>query len=404
MRALLPVLAAACLPVLVGCGAIELPRAQAPTVPDATRKDPEDISKCAAAARQAEPLVTEWSAAEKADLEGRAREGGVAVEYYGCTMRIVPDCHVGGSYRWQRTTPSSDVLEITSEDELYAKLPLGAVSLAGELGRAGKLSVHTTVSGQLRLDGVVAASVPLEGACASATHIVGSLSVGAFELHAGGTLHAKADVSVTVAAAGGSTQSAETIVRRSGDAEKCAASTDERADPACGAPIQVFLVALPRAAERAAPPGTVRVTFVSSEPARSWKVLMNERSVCSTPCTRFQDPEVPVVMKLEEGFLGRDHVVSADLRPYGPGPLTVAAHPRSDGELVGGMTATVFGGLGLAAGISLMSVGCATGDGGLCRAGAITTPLTALLLAGGIWLMLDAGARAEVRRSIGATF
>ena len=61
-------------------------------------------------------------------------------------------------------------------------------------------------------------------------------------------------------------------------------------------------------------------------------------------------------------------------------------------------------GLGLAAGISLMSVGCATGDGGLCRAGAITTPLTALLLAGGIWLMLDAGARAEVRRSIGATF
>ena len=65
-----------------------------------------------------------------------------------------------GSYRWQRTTPATDTLEIDSEDELYARLPLGAASLEAELKRAGKLSVQTTVAGQLRLEDDSPPTVP----------------------------------------------------------------------------------------------------------------------------------------------------------------------------------------------------------------------------------------------------
>ena len=41
----------------------------------------------------------------------------VAVAYSGCSMRVLPQCKVRGTYRWQRTTPATDNLEITSEGE-----------------------------------------------------------------------------------------------------------------------------------------------------------------------------------------------------------------------------------------------------------------------------------------------
>jgi hypothetical protein len=148
-----------------------------------------------------------------------------------------------------------------------------------------------------------------------------------------------------------------------------------------------------------APRGMVRVTFVTAGPARSWSVLDGERTLCTTPCTRIQNPDVPVAMRLIEEGLLKDRVtlLGADLRPYGPGPLTVAVHPRSDLELVGGLLATTFGGIGQATGIPLMSVGCSQNDTTMCRAGVITTAVTAFLLAAGISLMVDAGARLEVR-------
>jgi hypothetical protein len=97
----------------------------------------------------------------------------------------LPQCQLPGSYSWQRTTPSSDALEINDADELFAKLPLGAASLEGELRRSGKLTVKTTVAGQLRLT-QGGGQVPNEGPCAQATHVVSALSLGAFSLASGG--------------------------------------------------------------------------------------------------------------------------------------------------------------------------------------------------------------------------
>src|SRR6185295_15203925 len=102
---------------------------------------------------------TEWPASEKANLEARLREGAVVVSYSGCTLRMLPRCRARGGYQWRRTTTSTDVVEIRNSDELFAKMPVGAVSLEGELQRSGRLAVQTTVSGQLQSSGFDANSI-----------------------------------------------------------------------------------------------------------------------------------------------------------------------------------------------------------------------------------------------------
>ena len=92
--------------------------------------------------------------------------------------------------------PSTDVIEIRNADELYAKMPLGAVSLEGELQRSGRIAVQTTASGQLQLANFEPTSVPKSPECEGATHVVGALSVGAFKLRSGGA--ARAGVAPTV--------------------------------------------------------------------------------------------------------------------------------------------------------------------------------------------------------------
>ncbi len=118
----------------------------------ARQADPTPLAKCQVKKSQASPLVTEWPASEKAHLEGMLSERTVVVSYSGCELRILDGCRVQGGYKFTRTSLANDTIEISDADELYAKLPLGAVSLEGELEKTGRLAVRTTVAGQLRLD------------------------------------------------------------------------------------------------------------------------------------------------------------------------------------------------------------------------------------------------------------
>src|SRR6187402_777876 len=264
-----------------GGGGGMLPRAKAPEAPDSQ-------TRCHAAARSESPLVTEWSPAEKANLQARLRSGGLAVEFTGCSMRPITSCTLRGSYRWQRTTLSSEGIEIHNQDELFAKLPLGALALEGELARAGRLAVRTMVSGQYVLEGSTAADVPDFGECAAATHLLVGISMGSFKLHSGGTLEAGGGVSAGPYSSGAHTSSSETLLREAGDFDSCKASTDESPEMNCSSPIQAFLTPLPRfAKERGS--GTLRVTFASGT-EDAWELRQNQQFVCRTPCTRWVAP------------------------------------------------------------------------------------------------------------------
>src|SRR5258706_15555788 len=159
---------------------------------------PGDQTRCKLAANQENPLVTEWPASEKANLEARLREGSVVVSYSGCSLRMLPRCHVRGNYQWRRTTMSTDVIEIRNADELFAKLPIGAVSLEGELQRSGRLAVQTSVAGQMQLASFDPGGIPKGAECEGATHVIGALSIGAFKLRSGGSAHAGGQASLAV--------------------------------------------------------------------------------------------------------------------------------------------------------------------------------------------------------------
>ncbi len=357
------------------------------------------LGKCRVAASQSSPLVTEWPASEKANLEALLRSGAVAVAYSGCSLRLLPQCRVAGSYLWQRTTPATDTLEINDEDELFARLPLGAASLEGELKRSGKLQVQTTVSGQLKLDERTTSAVPAEGPCAQATHLVGALSVGAFTLSSGAAARAKAGASVaSIGEAGGSTSRDASVMRAAGDSASCGSGTDQAPHPNCASPIQVFLFPLPGRAAEEGPPGAVKVDFVSGNPASRWDVYADDQVICTTPCVRWVDPHRPVALRTREnGFLqAPDRVQVANLLGHPAQHLQFHAHGTSNGKLVTGITFTTFSGMAVLSGVSLAGLGCATDRSTMCKAGWITLGTGSLALAGSIYLILDSRARAEV--------
>ena len=231
--------------VLAGC-------AGAPTAPAAIPNggaDTTPLAKCRVAADHDEPLVTEWPSSYKARLEALLHRGGVAVSYSGCELHIVEACALPGSYEWRRTTLSRDSTDIGDEDELYAKLHLGAAGLSGTLRTSGSLHVLTTVSGQMQLTGAGAIDAKNIPACAKATHVVTALSVGAFKLVAGGEAGAKVEVG---SVAGASGHESASILREAGDPARCAEANATEPSADCRSPIQVFLEPLAHPSDRVA--------------------------------------------------------------------------------------------------------------------------------------------------------
>lgn len=374
---------------LVACGSgAELPRARAPGVPDAE-------ARCQAAARGESPLVTEWSSAEKANLQARLRSGALAVEFTGCSMRPITGCTLRGSYRWQRTTLSSEAIEIHNQDELFAKLPLGALALEGELARSGRLAVRTAVSGQFVLEGSNAADVPDYGDCAAATHLLVGVSIGSFKLHSGGTLQAGASLAGGPYAGGAQTSSSESLLREAGDFESCRNSSDENPEMNCSSPIQAFLAPLPRfAKERGS--GTMRVTFASGSGDKAWELRSSQQFVCRTPCTRWLKPSDSYELRSETGpdFQTLD---VPDLRRFnGAGDLEVRAYGRNNGRLVGGIVAAGVGGmLAFMGGFLALAGGLGDRDG-LLLGGEITAGIGLAAIGPGVYFIATSGSKTEI--------
>jgi hypothetical protein len=376
-------------------------RATAPASPAAPQ------GRCRAGAGPTNPIVTEWSASEKANLEALLRQGGVAVEYTGCDLRVLTQCRLSGYYAWQRTSPATESMEIRGEDELWAKLPLGAASLEGELSRTGKLKVQTRVSGQLRLEGADAASIPRTDACARATHVVGALSVGAFALQVDGAATGKAGVELPVASAGGKHERSQGVVRSAGDWESCGASTEDSPHRDCRSPIQVFLLPIPGRAAEEGPAGTVKVELVAADANQRWDVYYDDEVVCTTPCSRWLDPSHPLVLRGRDGgALGGYSLSVRDLGAAADGgPVQVVAGSLSGGKLLSGATLGGLGFMALFAGGFFALADCGDpatdpfADAGSCSGAKTSAAIGAIAMGVGAWLLFDSLPKAEVHAS-----
>ncbi len=290
---LLPVLLSSCSGLLPGSN-VTAPQAAA------TSSDPTPLSKCRVAANASSPLVTEWPASEKAHLQGLAASQIVAVEYTGCELHIVDACTLPGHYAWRHTTLATDQLEIANADELYAKLPIGAVGLEGELARSGRLAVKTTVSGQLRSDWS-GGGAPKNPACASATHYVSAISVGTFQLLSGSDTSGGGSVGIAGVGAGSKASRKESVLREAGSRDACDKATDEAMNGQCASPIQVFLTPIAPPTSGAAGARSnedqmratgVQISFPTpKDREEAWTVRAADgRVMCQVPCQAWVGP------------------------------------------------------------------------------------------------------------------
>ncbi len=222
--------------LLLGCPNKQL-ITETPTVENAETQQ----ATCKVAKDPLNPLIVEWPGTAKIDFDSASQRGVVFVSYVGCNLKVLSSCRATTAdsiYEMTSVTPARDKLVMSDLSELYARLPLGAASLKGELGLGSSLELDYIAVGQR-----IAKETPkkFSGDCEGATHFVRTITVGAYSLdaHAAG----KAGASVEVGSAGGgvSRQESKRNIRGSGNVEACA--TDPLGT-SCGAVLQLGLAPL----------------------------------------------------------------------------------------------------------------------------------------------------------------
>lgn len=210
-----------------------------PSVADETGQ-----GKCKVSASSSKPLVVEWAAADRTSIEAGSRRGLVAVRYEGCEMELLPGCVLPGKYGYIATTAKRENVKVTSQDELYAHMPVGAVRLEAELAREGQLDVEMMIVGRLDADNLDVSAAGLPASCARATHLVAGITVGAFQFYAGRGLSAGAGVDAGNVGAGAKTQRDRSLLSSDGDITACtAASAADPSPPAqCSAMLRLEVV------------------------------------------------------------------------------------------------------------------------------------------------------------------
>jgi formylglycine-generating enzyme required for sulfatase activity len=223
--------------LVVGCGAPA--NLEVPTLREA------GVVTCNAAKDPLHPLIVEWTADDRTQLEAALQRGPVIVSYEGCNLKVLRACTArdAGHYDVVATTPAEQRIEIATTADLYANLPLSVATLEGKLARSGGLSLTYVAVGQRSLSG---SPTLLDGDCEGASHFVDAMVLGAFDLTAraagGGSAEVKA---VNGAKVGGGADAKRELGGSAGDVALCK-KQGLTAGPSCSAVLSLALSPLRR--------------------------------------------------------------------------------------------------------------------------------------------------------------
>ncbi|MEM6997147.1 MAG: hypothetical protein AAF721_41970, partial [Myxococcota bacterium] len=215
-----------------------------PEAPTATQATGESLA-CAAAGKRAAPLVLDWSAEVRTDLEIAMKSGVVVLRYECEQLEILPDCRLPGEYRFAGVTRKEEVIRLDSVDEIRASLPASAAKLEAELQSGASLELAMVTVGKASAGWRAASEDDLRASsgCGGATHFVRAVSLGAFSMAQASRGKVAASVKVGGAGAGAASTSSRSALRRDGDLAACdgAASEATSAPSQCGASIRLDL-------------------------------------------------------------------------------------------------------------------------------------------------------------------
>ncbi len=224
--------ASSCTPGVVG-GA-----AKAPGVPDG-ECDPKALSGVVS------PLVLEWPAGARSDLEAAVHDGVVVVAYSCTGVKVLADCKVKGNYGYRAVTARTETTLIEGKDDIKASFGGAAWAVAGNLTRDAKLDLTTILVGKLSTPRASVHRSDLAGDdfCKGATHFVKRVDLGAFAMATGANVTAGFSAKAFAQGAAGGSSSKDIRTKADGEPGACKASTtaDAKAPEGCAAPIRVSL-------------------------------------------------------------------------------------------------------------------------------------------------------------------
>jgi hypothetical protein len=223
-----------------GCGAAKPPAAPDPTtsVPSvaAAATSAIDPGRCIPGKRE-RPFVVGWDVTDVAELSAASQHGLVGVRLEECSVHLVPECRIPGSYEDAEVPGGQQTLRIDSENQLRAELPLSVAALSGELSRSSGLDLAYFVSSMRSASQLEIGRSTLPEGCRTATHFVVNIALGAFELATRNQSSASADVRAFGAGAGGKSASGASTAFNGGKLASCPSDPRD-----CRAPVRLRLL------------------------------------------------------------------------------------------------------------------------------------------------------------------
>jgi hypothetical protein len=195
------------------------------------------------------PFIIEWDATDQSSFQARASSDIVVVKYEGCDLSILDGCSMDslkgafGSYKpidW--TTGQLESIDIANQNDLFAKLPLGAAALGGRVQQGEKFHMEYYVSGtrSATREHVYRSALASVPGCAGATHFVYAYNLGAFALGSASNMNREVGASYFGFGAGGTHASSAQADKKGGDLGSCK-SDSAREIEGCKAPIRLTL-------------------------------------------------------------------------------------------------------------------------------------------------------------------
>lgn len=235
----------------------------------------------------------------RANVAVSRQQGVLAVRYAakGCevSLELLPNCHAAGSYEFSPYAGNESRIA-SSKEELFVKLPLGAVELSAQLAQGRSLRTDYRLAGMWTLPaGRRFSHGDLRGQdCNRATHVVNRIYIGGFGLAVGESGAIQAAATVFGAGFGAGASSAGQLLASEGIADKCVEAQQSGAfSEQCQAPLRLGLLAiadLDATAYQPGPDGLVPLLVVDQHNCRANEEVWNG-SRCESVSPQSQPPD-----------------------------------------------------------------------------------------------------------------
>jgi hypothetical protein len=244
--------------LLSACGGASSPQSAEHLIDETTAGK----QRCVSEGDEHKLFVVEWDGTDASSFQAHASRDVVFVRYHECEMQVLTGCNDGslagryGSYREPIFTSGNlESFMVETQDELAVRLPLGVLSLGGELSNERALELSYFVSGTVLAsrDEFHRADIADKPRCQGATHVVVAYNLGAYVLNRRDKTQIGADVGLSEARAGAAHREKREALRRAGSMDACAKVDNHP----CRAPIRLTLRPLRDGASTPAAPAPV---------------------------------------------------------------------------------------------------------------------------------------------------